>query len=89
MSLDRKKRATPLQTGHTGRRANFSVDFTLRRLVLDGVGAATFASDSVAGDEENLALGDRTTTGDAGARNASQGVKDRDANTKNRLIFAS
>lgn len=80
MSLDRKKRATPLQTGHTGKRANFSVDFTVRELVVVEVGAATFASDA-AGDEENLALGKRTTTGNVGAKNASQAVNDRDANT--------
>ena len=79
ISLDKKKRATPLQTGHTGKRANFSVDFTVRGLVVvEGVGAATLFAD---GDEENLALGKRTTAGDAGARNASQTVNDRDANT--------
>ena len=81
ISLDKKKRATPLQTGHTGKRANFSVDFTVRGLVVvevGPVGAATLFAD---GDEENLALGKRTTAGDAGARNASQTVNDRDANT--------
>lgn len=47
-----------------------------------GVGVATSASDAAdAGDEENLALDKRTTTGDAGARNASQTVNDRDVNT--------
>ena len=86
ISLDKKKRTTPLQTGHTGRRANFSVDLTVRVRALVGVfgvGVATSASDAAddAGDEENLALGKRTTTGDAGARNASQTVNDRDANT--------
>lgn len=78
ISLDKKKRATPLQTGHTGKRANFSVDFTFRGLAVVEVGAATLFAD---GDEENLALGKRTTAGDAGARNASQTVNDRDANT--------
>ena len=83
ISFDRKKRATPLQTGHTGKRANFCVAFTVRGLVVvKGGAAATFASDAAdGGDEENLALGKRTTAGDAGARNASQTVNDRDAST--------
>ena len=50
--------------------------------MVEGGAAATFASDAAdGGDEENLALGKRTTAGDAGTRNASQTVNDRDAST--------
>jgi hypothetical protein len=92
-SLDRKKRNTPLQTGQTGRRANFSFDFTVRGLGDDKSASEEGAEVSAgAGDEKNLhvlvALGDRITTEDDGAKNASQRVKDRDANTIMNALIA-
>ena len=83
--FEKKKRNTPLQTGHTGRRANFSDLATVRRLEMEGVDTSSGRA-GVVSIEENLAtalVGTRR-----GARNASPNGEHNQATSTRAFIVA-
>ena len=88
--FEKKKRNTPLQTGHTGRRANFSDLATVRRLEMEGVDTSSGRAGVVVSidGEENLV----TTLGTCtrkGARNASPNGEHTSQATSTRALIVA